>query len=111
MDEEEFEFILTAIEFIAIYGQRFLPLYNFDLENGSWRIKKHKLETLTKEHRCLNIDNFKEGSDYIAGIKQVGMLRNKSLLTAKCIASRLSKFPSQSILDQHVDPRILHFLV
>lgn len=40
MSEEEFEFILVAIEFIAIYGQRFLPLYHFSWRSGAWTFKK-----------------------------------------------------------------------
>ena len=30
LSKEEFNFILAAIEFIALYGHRFLPLYKFD---------------------------------------------------------------------------------
>ncbi|XP_078439927.1 uncharacterized protein LOC144710129 [Wolffia australiana] len=33
---EEMEFVLDAIEFIAEYGHRFLPLYNFDWTTGTW---------------------------------------------------------------------------
>lgn len=35
--EEEFEFLLQAIEFIAEYGERFLPLYSFDWHSGAWK--------------------------------------------------------------------------
>jgi len=119
MDEEEFEFILTAIEFVSIYGQRFLPLYNFNLKNGNWRIKKQKLETLMKENKCYfketkektNNDFFKADGEYNVSIKSVGKLRRKSFLAAKCIASRLPKFPSQSIVYPEVDPSVLHFIV
>ncbi|KAF0888119.1 hypothetical protein E2562_010822 [Oryza meyeriana var. granulata] len=34
LSEEEFEFILDAIEFIAAYGHRFLPLYKFDWKSS-----------------------------------------------------------------------------
>ncbi|KAL2607801.1 hypothetical protein R1flu_026374 [Riccia fluitans] len=37
--DEDFEFLLTAIEFIAAYGQRFLRLYDFDWETGDWSFK------------------------------------------------------------------------
>ncbi|XP_061346805.1 uncharacterized protein LOC133292420 [Gastrolobium bilobum] len=95
MDELEFEFILTAIEFVANYGQRFLPLYSFNLRNGSWRMKTQELEALTNEKNC----NFRKELQL-----QVGMLRRKSYLdTAKYIASCLSKFPSQSILQGDVN--------
>jgi hypothetical protein len=117
MGEEDFEFILAAIEFIAIYGQRFLSLYNFDLKNGSWKIKKQKLDILINENKLYmretrekaNNDYFKARSDSV-GIKQVGALRRKSFLEAKCIASRLPKFLSERI-HPNVDPSVLHFVV
>ena len=37
IDEEEFEFLLDAIEFIAAFGERFLALYDFDWQTGAWR--------------------------------------------------------------------------
>ncbi|XP_027343824.1 uncharacterized protein LOC113856271 [Abrus precatorius] len=109
MEEEEFEFILSAIEFVAMYGQRFLSLYSFNLRNGSWRMKREQLDVLTKENNC---NNWKASSGYNIGDKQVRMLRRKSYLdAAKYIASCLPKFPSQSTLLGEVDPSILHFRV
>ncbi len=37
LDEAEFDFLLRAIEFVATYGERFLPLYRFDWRTGAWR--------------------------------------------------------------------------
>ncbi|CAK8578979.1 unnamed protein product [Lathyrus sativus] len=121
MKEEDFEFILTAIEFLSVYGQRFLPLYKFDLKNGSWKIRRHKLETLIKESKCCCkeskektiSDYVKVGSEYNVGSKQIGVLRRKSYIDAKCIARRLPKFSSQSMLHLgvDVDPSVLHFIV
>ncbi|XP_045827266.1 probable cysteine desulfurase [Trifolium pratense] len=118
MGEEDFEFILAAIEFVATYGQRFISLYKFDLKNGSWKIKKQKLEILLNENKFYmretrekaNNDYFKARSDCNVGIKQVGMLRRKSFLEAKCIANRLPKFLSERI-HPDVDPSVLHFIV
>ena len=36
MDAAELDFILDAVEFVAEYGYRFLPLYRFDLHTGAW---------------------------------------------------------------------------
>ncbi|KAL7602030.1 hypothetical protein Lser_V15G22062 [Lactuca serriola] len=44
MSNEEYEFILSAIEFIAIYGQRFLPFYDFNWNTGSWKFKTKPFE-------------------------------------------------------------------
>ncbi|GJM87801.1 hypothetical protein PR202_ga03794 [Eleusine coracana subsp. coracana] len=46
LSKEEFKFILAAIEFIASYGHRFLPLYKFDWITGNWTFKKEALKYL-----------------------------------------------------------------
>ncbi|KAK7358829.1 hypothetical protein VNO77_00769 [Canavalia gladiata] len=102
MSEEDFDYILNAIEFVAVYGQRFFPLYNFNLRNGSWRMKTEKFEALTKE-----------GNTHDSGVKQVGVMRsNESYFdAAKCIASSLPKFPCEGVLQGEVDPNIFCFRV
>jgi len=39
MDDLEVDFLLDAVEFVASYGALFLPLYSFDLYDGSWSKK------------------------------------------------------------------------
>ncbi|KAL4330244.1 hypothetical protein HN51_036939 [Arachis hypogaea] len=121
MDEEDFEFILAAIEFVAMYGQRFLPLYSFNLRNGRWRVvKTQELGALIKENNnnnnyCNYRRTMEETSvEYDNGVnnKQVRMLRRKSYLDmAKYIATRLPKFPSQTMLMENVNPSALHFRI
>jgi selenocysteine lyase/cysteine desulfurase len=41
---DEFEFLIAAVEFVATYGERFVPLYDFDWRSGAW---KHKRETVS----------------------------------------------------------------
>ena len=36
MDDLEVDFLLDAVDFVARYGGLFLPLYDFDLYDGSW---------------------------------------------------------------------------
>ena len=36
-DDDETAFIMDAIEFVADYGYRFLPLYSFDSHTGVWQ--------------------------------------------------------------------------
>lgn len=36
MDDLEVDYILDAVDFVACYGALFLPLYRFDLADGSW---------------------------------------------------------------------------
>lgn len=39
MDDLEVDFMLDAVEFVARHGALFLPLYSFDLYDGSWHKK------------------------------------------------------------------------
>lgn len=44
LSKEEFKFIVSAIEFIAAYGHRFLPLYKFDWITGNWTFRKQAVK-------------------------------------------------------------------
>ncbi|XP_050893951.1 uncharacterized protein LOC127100727 [Lathyrus oleraceus] len=118
MSEEDFEYILSAIEFLALYGQRFLPLYTFNLRNGSWRMKTEKFEALHKEENC-NISNHLLGNNLEevntnVGVKQqdVVVRRSQSYFDmAKYIANSLPKFPPQGILQEDIDYDTLYFRV
>ena len=104
MSQEDFEFILTAMEFIADYGQRFLPLYIFNLRNGSWRMKTKELGELAKEDNCNFCIHLFD--------KEATAIRNVSYVEAAiCMADRLPKFPAQSMLPGNIDPSVLHFRV
>jgi selenocysteine lyase/cysteine desulfurase len=39
MDDLEVDFLLDAVDFVASHGRLFLPLYDFDLFDGSWNKK------------------------------------------------------------------------
>ncbi|TVU51287.1 hypothetical protein EJB05_02698, partial [Eragrostis curvula] len=55
LSKEEFKFILAAIEFIASYGHRFLPLYKFDWITGDWTFRKQAIKYhLMKEELALS---------------------------------------------------------
>ncbi|XP_028766085.1 uncharacterized protein LOC114723983 [Neltuma alba] len=104
MSEEDFEFIISAMEFIADYGQRFLPLYSFNLRNGSWKLKTEELGKLAKENNCNFCIHLLE--------KEGTARRNASYFEAAIrMADRLPKFPAQSILPGNIDPSVLHFRV
>uniref|UniRef100_A0ACD5Y5S4 Uncharacterized protein n=1 Tax=Avena sativa TaxID=4498 RepID=A0ACD5Y5S4_AVESA len=44
LSKEEFQFILSAVEFIAAYGHRFLPLYKFDWITGNWTFREQAIK-------------------------------------------------------------------
>ncbi|XP_065876724.1 uncharacterized protein [Euphorbia lathyris] len=111
MSNEEFEFIIAALEFIAIYGQRFLPLYRFNFKTGIWSFNKKLFKDLlvTKDHNNSNVFGCK-----IDDGDRSGLIMNKYksyLETAKHIASLLPKFPSSRKLPQDLDHNLLYFRV
>ncbi|MEZ4655671.1 MAG: aminotransferase class V-fold PLP-dependent enzyme [Candidatus Eisenbacteria bacterium] len=36
MEDAEAEYVMDAVEFVAEHGERFVPLYRFDLHTGAW---------------------------------------------------------------------------
>ncbi|KAM3387958.1 hypothetical protein ACQJBY_010644 [Aegilops geniculata] len=64
LSTEEFKFILSAIEFIATYGHRFLPLYKFDWITGNWTFRKQAVKYhLMREELSLGIEPLKHENE------------------------------------------------
>jgi hypothetical protein len=53
MTDEEVDFLIDAILFVAEYGRRFLPLYTFDVRTGAWRFRA---ETAISDGLAFGID-------------------------------------------------------
>nr|GMC66731.1 probable cysteine desulfurase [Ipomoea batatas] len=113
MSKEEFEFTIAALEFLAIYAQRFLPLYSFNWKTGGWTFKKKALKEIL-------LGNGKQRNGEFGGsiFKDDGGLSlsisskyAKYLETAKWIASLLPKFPPQKPIPQEIDPHLIPFRV
>jgi selenocysteine lyase/cysteine desulfurase len=51
MDDAEVEFVIQAVEFIGTHGHRFVPLYHFDLDSGTWT---HAEASTQYEHLSLD---------------------------------------------------------
>ncbi|KAI3665084.1 hypothetical protein L6452_43702 [Arctium lappa] len=118
MSNEEYEFILAAIEFIAIYGQRFLSLYHLNWNTGCWSLKDDeafevdcnlyapkplqsiKNKTTKKVIDCKTMDD----GDF-------DKLYALYLEVAKHIGNRLPKFPSQRIVPNEIDVNQVFFRV
>ena len=129
MSKEEFEFTLAALEFLAIYGQRFLPLYHFNWKTGAWTFKRRVMEALKGiENNCdlcgsslankmkgLNLDrknsecNQRNEND----TKETSVIWKyaKYLETAKRVANVLPKFPPQRRVPEDVDIKLVTFRV
>eukprot|EP00257_Ricinus_communis_P027899 XP_025015313.1 uncharacterized protein LOC8273528 [Ricinus communis] len=109
MSNEEFEFIIAAVEFIAIYGQRFLPLYRFNFKTGAWSFKKKANKDLVvgKENSC-------NAFPLAGAAKDNGEVMDKQasyLKSAIHIANLLPKFPPPRKLPQGLDHNLLYFRV
>ncbi|VAH33847.1 unnamed protein product [Triticum turgidum subsp. durum] len=64
LSTEEFKFILSAIEFIATYGHRFLSLYKFDWITGNWTFRKQAVKyQLMREELSLGIEPLKHENE------------------------------------------------
>ena len=119
MSSEEFEFILDALEFIATYGQRFLPLYHFNWKTGSWSFRKKALKDTSTPALSLfkampAFSSISDGSRLHthAGNKDEIISRYASYLaTANKIASLLEKFPPHRRIPEDKDVNLITFRV
>ncbi|KAF5745138.1 hypothetical protein HS088_TW07G00719 [Tripterygium wilfordii] len=115
MSNEEFEFVLNALEFIATYAQRFLTLYHFNLKTGNWKLKKRAYKDLVAPLAgAFEIIGVEQGnSRKPAKTNHSEIIEKNSLYikTAKQIANLLPKFPPQRRLPEDIDPDILLFRV
>jgi len=44
MDDDELDYMIEAVRFVAAYGVRFLPLYTFDVKTGGWRSRNQDVD-------------------------------------------------------------------
>jgi selenocysteine lyase/cysteine desulfurase len=47
IDEETFDYLVSAVELIAEHGWRLLPFYCFDRETGTWRYQMKKMQLVS----------------------------------------------------------------
>lgn len=129
LSKEEFEFTLGALEFLAIYGQRFLPLYHFNWKTGAWTFKKRATEALKgMENNCdfcgsslvhkmrgLNLEckNSECKTHSETDTKETSVIWKyaKYLEKAKRIANLLPKFPPHRHIPEDVDIKLVTFRV
>ncbi|XP_072950662.1 uncharacterized protein [Typha angustifolia] len=113
MNMEEFAFILDSIEFIAMYGRRFLPLYHFNWVTGEWTFRKSELEShLMKANigrqgersRPANIE--KLGKKYSWTI-ETAQRYESYLESARKIALSLPEEPGSRRVPDGIDPRLV----
>ncbi|KAH0433185.1 hypothetical protein IEQ34_027082 [Dendrobium chrysotoxum] len=107
MTMEEFQFILSAIDFIAANGHRFLSLYDFDWKTGDWKygmplmpnyligMKKGKLKALYFQSRK----------------RSVSRKFAKYLKRAVKIVASLPEKPCAKKVPEEVDYNLIYFKI
>ncbi|XP_051126750.1 uncharacterized protein LOC127248452 [Andrographis paniculata] len=117
MSEEEVEFILAGIEFVALYGQRFLPLYHFSWRKGVWTFKKNALQDKVNGLTFADIVNVGRNNDSCLEIKQedsaAAAVRDYAgyLEFAKQMADLLPRFPAGRRVPEDIDVDLIAFRV
>lgn len=61
LSRDEFRFVLTAIDFVAAHGHRFLPLYSFDWATGNWAFRRRTFKHHVMREELLR-DHYGRGS-------------------------------------------------
>ncbi|KAJ7517949.1 hypothetical protein O6H91_21G047700 [Diphasiastrum complanatum] len=120
ISNEEFEFILSAIEFIADYGQRFLALYNFDWKTGNWTIRDFSNSVKTVYSTDTQIKQYvrkhlRTNAMHNNRISKANLPVSKNYETylevAKRIADGLPEFPEDRAVPDYVNLRLFNFKV
>ncbi|KAI6691888.1 hypothetical protein NL676_019598 [Syzygium grande] len=103
LSEEEFEYIIAALEFVASYGQRFLPLYHFNLKTGNWTFKRKTFMEIVGKERY--------GGIFILNDNQAGKNLERDAEHESLIAKSPPKFPSLDMLQVGIDSELLYFRI
>ncbi|CAF3897335.1 unnamed protein product, partial [Rotaria sp. Silwood1] len=61
-NDEEINYILDAVEFLANDGWRFLPLYTYNQENAVWRPRHLSMENHSNAYHSLQMINYQNGT-------------------------------------------------
>ncbi|KAI5064783.1 hypothetical protein GOP47_0019478 [Adiantum capillus-veneris] len=101
MTEEEVDFILSAIEFIADHGHRFLSVYDFDWRSGNWTYKGH----IERQQSIQALIELPEND--MSRSRRLGL--RKYLRRAKSLSHLLPKCPTPKPIPHDVDPKLLLF--
>ncbi|KAK2977039.1 hypothetical protein RJ640_007497 [Escallonia rubra] len=111
MSNEEFEFILSALEFTAIYGHRFLTLYHMNWKTGAWTLRREAFKELKMLATTRELNRSEEQSTSETKDAQMISTYTSYLETAKHIASLLPKIPSQGRVPKDIDRNLVQFRV
>ncbi|KAG1369979.1 putative cysteine desulfurase [Cocos nucifera] len=128
MSKEEFAFILAALDFIAMYGHRFLPLYQFDWVTGDWTFRKRvfKYHLMKEELALASLDflvengigakegkagNLEAGGNESSKTTSVAQRFESYLESARSVALSLPENPHPSSVPEDIDPSLILFRI
>ncbi|CAF2661286.1 unnamed protein product [Rotaria sp. Silwood2] len=114
--DEEVDYILNAIEFIANNGWKFLPLYTYDPETAVWRPRTmpsenyfsqfHSLQMITYENGTMEA-NFRQKQIKLYNSNAPHLIKNSSsddpIEEAKSMVNNIPKYVYENI-DFRTDP-------
>jgi len=89
MDNDEADYVIAAVHFIAQHGRRFLKLYDFDLSTGTWT-HKHEGNTLPTFDLDAALDD-EEGEPAILSLALRKQLYNHYMTEAERWVQRLTE--------------------
>ncbi|XP_058085043.1 uncharacterized protein LOC131232665 [Magnolia sinica] len=103
---EEMEFVIDAIEFIATYGNRFLPLYHFDWKTGDWSF----LDS-TSAAKPTFTETCTSSQENDPTCKDIGVKYMEYMEAAKHTAETLSNHPEEQPCPEYIDPKLVTFRI
>ncbi|KAF6170479.1 hypothetical protein GIB67_031887 [Kingdonia uniflora] len=125
MSKEEFDFLLEALEFMAMYAERFLRLYHFNWKTGNWAFRRKSLEENligVEFHIFLSLTGHKQTPEISSSEANKGLeSENKDaeviskytsyLEIAKRIASSLPESTPQRNVPKDIDNNIIYYRI
>lgn len=110
---EEAEFVLDAVDFVASFGHRFLPLYTFDWKTGDWHYDPSRARGLVP----YNVGNgsatpsgrVKADAEYGYRSYMAFAHRLADSLAATC--GGLDSTRARRSIPKSVDPQLVYFVV
>ncbi|HZX00443.1 MAG TPA: aminotransferase class V-fold PLP-dependent enzyme [Trueperaceae bacterium] len=107
LTEEEFEFVLDAIAFVAEHGHRFVHHYGFDWRSGSWR---HRAEA-KDQHAAFDPDGWTPVARSARSPKEdFAAYLDAAYALARDLSTREPEFADEPA-PEGLDPRTLWFAV
>lgn len=117
MTKEEVAFTLDCLEFIAAYGHRFLPLYEFDWVTGDWTFKRRAFKHhLMKEDLTIAASDStaprlgeRKGNQKGSKISGPGNRFRRYLESARHIVHCLPAHYQATSVPEDIDPSVVLF--